>query len=121
MSDFKFGAKLKLFGEYDINIEPNPEHPGVIEYRNENGIAIKKTFLVKELKITDPDILKVIPDETKLTTLVYNKHTGQLELGIVINPGEDFVLNNYKSIIEVDQVSLYYEYIPDNNTEKADS
>jgi len=112
MSDFKFGAKLKLFGENDITIKPNPEFPGRVEYHDATGVAVTRAKLAEKLKITDPNILKMIPEDTRVTDFVFDKNTNELELGVVIVPGDDFVLNRYKDIIVVDEVSLYYHYNP---------
>lgn len=113
MSEFKFGAKLKLFGENEITIQPNPEFPHRIEYHDANGIAVTKKLIASKLNITNKDILSLIPDATRVTDFVVDTKTKEAEVGIVINPGADFILNRYKNIIDVEEVSLYYSYAPE--------
>ena len=111
-SNFKFGAKIKLFGEHEINIRPNPEHPLLVEYHDDAGIAVTKDFVVKKLNITDKNILAIIPKNTSITDLVYDRGTDEFEIGIVVTPGEDFVLNRYKDVIEIQEISMMYQYEP---------
>lgn len=115
MTNFKFGAKIKLFGEYEINIRPNPEYPGRVEYHDDQGIAVRRDLLIRKLKINNPDIQKMIPQQTRITDLVYDKNTREFEIGIVVETGDDFVLNRYSDIITVDEVSLFYRYAPEGD------
>jgi hypothetical protein len=112
MADFKFGAKLKLFGEHDVTIRPNREFPGRVEYHDEVGIAITREKLIEKLNIKSENIQKMIPQSTRITDLVFDRNTTEFEIGVVIEPGADFVLNKYKDIITVDEVSLFYKYDP---------
>jgi hypothetical protein len=112
MADFKFGAKLKLFGEHDVTIRPNREFPGRVEYHDEVGIAITREKLIEKLNIKSENIQKMIPQATRITDLVFDRNTTEFEIGVVIEPGADFVLNKYKDIITVDEVSLFYKYDP---------
>ncbi len=116
MSEFKFGAKLKLFGQNEITIQPNPEFPHRIEYHDTNGIAVTKKLIVAKLNIKNEEILSLIPDNTRVTDFVVDTKTEEAEIGIVITPGADFILNRYKNIIEIDEVSLYYNYAPEAPT-----
>ena len=117
-SDFKFGAKLKLFGKHDIIIEPNPDYPNIVEYHDDNGIAVTKTFVADKLNIKDQTIKNLIPDETRITDFVLNRKSKSVELGVVIEPGEDFVLNRYSDIFAIDEVSLFYTYDPSADEEE---
>lgn len=112
--DFKFGAKIKLFGKHEIHIRPNPEHPKLVEYHDPIGIEIKKELIVDKLKIEDDRIKNMIPDDTRITDVVYDRSIGQFELGIVVIPGKEFVLNRYDDIIEIQEVSMMYSYMPEN-------
>ncbi len=112
-SDFKFGAKIKLFGEHEINIRPNPEHPMLIEYHDPSGIAVKKAFLTKKLNIKEGTVKDMIPENTRITDLVYDRNSKEFEIGIVVETGEDFILNRYKDIIEIQEVSMMYKYNPE--------
>lgn len=112
-SDFKFGAKLKLFNEHEVNIQPNPDHPYLIEYHERPGFPITRKKIAEKLKITNPTIKRMIPKNTNVTDFVVNRITKQVEVGIVINPGDDFILNRYKDILSVEEVSMYYEYHPE--------
>ena len=111
-SDFKFGAKLKLFGEHDIIIEPNPDHPNIVEYHDDNGIPVTRDFVSEKLNIKNETIKNMIPEQTRVTDFVLNRKSKSVELGVVIEPGEDFVLNRYKDIFVIDEVSLFYTYDP---------
>ena len=111
-SDFKFGAKLKLFGEHEIVIEPNPDHPNIVEYHDNTGIAVTKEFVSDKLNITNQTIKNMIPEQTRITDFVLNRKSKSVELGVVIEPGEDFVLNKYKDIFAIDEVALFYTYNP---------
>ena len=112
MANFKFGAKLKLFGEHDLTIKPNPEYPGRVEYHDEAGISVTRAKLVEKLNITSENVQSMIPETTRVTDLIFDRNTNEFEIGVVIEPGEDFVLNRYKDIIVVDEVSLFYRYDP---------
>jgi hypothetical protein len=112
MADFKFGAKLKLFGEHDVTIRPNREFPGRVEYHDEVGIAITREKLIEKLNIKSESVQKMIPKSTRITDLVFDRNTTEFEIGVVIEPGDDFVLNKYKDIITIDEVSLFYKYDP---------
>jgi len=111
--DFKFGAKIRLFDEHEINIRPNPERPMRIEYHDPSGIAVTKTFITNKLNIKDGTVKDMIPENTRITDLVYDRGTSEFEIGIVVNPGEDFVLNRYKDIVEIQEVSMMYSYNPE--------
>ncbi|MGB0861868.1 MAG: hypothetical protein ACPG19_05135 [Saprospiraceae bacterium] len=112
MADFKFGAKLKLFGEHDVTIRPNREFPGRVEYHDETGIAITREKLIAKLNIKNENIQKMIPQSTRITDLVFDRNTTEFEIGVVVEPGKDFVLNKYEDIITIDEVSLFYKYDP---------
>jgi hypothetical protein len=112
-SDFKFGAKIKLFGEHEINIRPNPEHPMRIEYHDPSGIAVTKEFITKKLNIKDGTVKDMIPDNTRITDLVYDRNSKEFEIGIVVKTGEDFILNKYRDILEIQEVSMMYKYDPE--------
>lgn len=114
-SDFKFGAKIKLFGEHEIIIRPNRENPLRVEYHDQNGIGVTKELLTRKLKITNKDIQNIIPNQTKITDLVYDRASQEFEIGIVVNPGKEFVLNRYKDILEIEEVSMFYKYDPSDD------
>jgi hypothetical protein len=111
-SDFKFGAKLKLFGEHSIVIEPNADRPSIVEYHDEVGIAVTRDVVTSKLKITNETLKSMIPERTRITDFVLDRKSKSVELGVIIEPGEDFVLNKYKNIFSIDEVSLYYTYNP---------
>jgi hypothetical protein len=115
--DFKFGAKIKLFDEHEVNIRPNADRPMRIEYRDPKGIAVTKEFLAKKLNIQDGAVKDMIPESTRITDLVYDRGTTEFEIGIVINPGDDFILNRYKDIVEIEEITMIYSYNP--NTGEA--
>lgn len=115
--DFKFGAKIRMFGEHEINIKPNPERPMRIEYHDEQGIGVTKEFISRKLKITDQTIKDMIPENTRVTDLIYDRGTSEFEVGIVVNPGDDFILNRYKDIVEIQEVSMLYRYDPEASDE----
>lgn len=112
MSDFKFGAKLRLFGDNPIEIKPNAKYPFLIEYRDEKGFAITRDLVAEKLKIKDPAIRNMIPEQTRITDVVINHKTREFEIGIVVEPGEDFALNKYKDILYIEEVAMFYKYDP---------
>ena len=118
MSDFKFGAKLRLFGN-PIEIKPNAEFPFLIEYRDEQGFAIRRDVVADKLNIKDPTIRNIIPEQTRITDVVINRKTKEFELGIVVEPGEDFALNKYKDILYIEEVAMFYKYDPVNGHQFA--
>ncbi|MGB0864008.1 MAG: hypothetical protein ACPG19_12575 [Saprospiraceae bacterium] len=112
MSDFKFGAKLRLFGDNHVEIKPNAEFPFLIEYRDEEGFAITRELVADKLNIKDPAIRNIIPEQTRITDVVINRKTKEFELGIVVEPGDDFALNKYKDILFIEEVAMFYKYDP---------
>lgn len=114
MSDFKFGAKLRLFGDHPIEIRPNAKYPFLIEYRDETGFAITRDLVADKLNIKDPAIRNIIPEQTRITDVVLNHKTREFELGIIVEPGEDFALNKYKDILYIEEVAMFYKYDPIN-------
>ena len=111
--DFKFGAKIRMFGEHEVNIRPNPDRPMRIEYHDPSGIAVTKEFITRKLNIQDGTVKDMIPENTRITDLVYDRTSSEFEIGIVVNPGDDFILNRYKDIVEIEEVSMMYSYNPD--------
>jgi hypothetical protein len=112
--DFKFEAGITVFGT-KVDLKPlEGDEIGFRAAATEPGISITKAKL-EEAGLIDAngEAAKLIPDNTEVRTIMFNKKTKGVEFAVKATFGDDFILNKYKKLFELNTVSIYLNTAPE--------
>lgn len=101
---YSFSAKIKVFNN-PIEIHPNPEFPTRLE--SASGFQITKQQVKDNFPIPKGLNLDKAPDEIDVSKVIVDVKTGEFQIGIDVDFGDDFFLNKFPKIVDIVSVHAF--------------